>query len=87
MVHIELFDPDPIPCAIHLGWNFTQNFIFSQGPIGNGIFVQVKPVPILSVSYFIYFIILFFPIISMLLINYILLKRRKQIEIEPNTAR
>ena len=74
-----------IPCAIHLGWNFTQNFIFSQGPIGNGIFVQVKPVPILSVSYFIYFTIIFFPMVSMLVINYILLKRRKKVEIVPVT--
>ena len=76
-----------IPCAIHLGWNFTQNFIFSQGPIGNGIFVQVKPVPILSVSYFIYFTIIFFPMISMLLSNYIILKRRKQIEWGPDAVR
>jgi membrane protease YdiL (CAAX protease family) len=25
-----------LPCAIHLGWNFTGNFIFPDGNIGNG---------------------------------------------------
>ena len=69
-----------IPCAIHLGWNLTQGFLFSQGSIGNGILVLAKPQPIVNVSYFIYFSIQFLPILSTWLINFLLLKRRKQIE-------
>lgn len=70
-----------IPCAIHLGWNITQGFIFSQGPIGKGIFVQVLPQPVVTVSYFAYFTILFFPMLSALLIISILLKKHKQAQI------
>jgi membrane protease YdiL (CAAX protease family) len=69
-----------IPCAIHLGWNFTQGFIFPQGPIGNGILIAMKPQRIVTVSYFTYYFVMFFPMISALLINYFLLKRRKQVE-------
>ena len=69
-----------IPIAIHLGWNFTQIFIFSNGVIGNGIFIPVKSGPFRTDSYLIYFTILLIPMISMLLINYFLLKRRKQVE-------
>ena len=68
-----------IPCAIHLGWNFTKGFIFSSGVIGNGIFIEIKPQPIVTVSYFIYFTILFLPMLSMFIINYMLLKKRKQV--------
>jgi uncharacterized protein len=67
-----------IPCAIHLGWNFTQGFIFSSGPTGNGILIQIKNQADVNVGYVIFFCILFLPVISMLLINYFLLKRRKQ---------
>ena len=70
-----------VPCAIHLGWNITQGFIFSQGSIGNGIFVQVLPQPVVSVSYFVYFAVLFFPMLSALVINFILLKNHKQVQI------
>lgn len=71
-----------IPCAIHLGWNLTQGFIFSQGPTGNGIFVPVSPQPAVTVSYFAYFTILLFPMLSALVINFILLKKRKQVQIK-----
>ena len=68
-----------IPCAIHLGWNFTQGFIFPQGAIGNGILVAAKPERIVTVSYFTYYAVIFFPFISAVLINGFLLKRRKQL--------
>jgi uncharacterized protein len=68
-----------IPCAIHLGWNLTRSVIFSEGQIGDQLFVQVKPVPEVNVSYFIYFIIIFLPMISALLINFWILKKRKQV--------
>ncbi len=69
-----------IPCAIHLGWNLTQGFVFSQGPIGKGIFIQVMPQPIVNVSYLVFFIILLVPMLSTLLINFFLLRQRKQTE-------
>ena len=48
-----------IPIAIHLGWNLTKGFIFSEGPIGNGVFIQKQPQPEVTVSYFTFFIIHF----------------------------
>jgi membrane protease YdiL (CAAX protease family) len=67
-----------IPIAIHLGWNFTQGFIFPQGAIGNGILVYVPPAKMVTVSYFIYFFVIFFPMAAVILINYFLLRRRRQ---------
>jgi uncharacterized protein len=67
-----------IPIAIHLGWNVTQQFIFSDGPIGDQLFVEVLPKPEVTVSYLIFFIILLLPILCMLMINFVLLKRHKQ---------
>ena len=65
--------------GMHFGWNFTQGFIFSSGSIGNGILVLQKPVPVVNVSYFIYFMISFFPMISFGVINFLLLKYRKSL--------
>jgi membrane protease YdiL (CAAX protease family) len=70
-----------IPCAIHLGWNITRSVIFSETVIGDQLFVQVKPVPVVQVSYFVYFLWLFFPMLSALVINFLLLKKKKQIVI------
>jgi uncharacterized protein len=61
------------PIAIHLGWNFTNNFIFSSGNIGNGIFVMVKQ-PQVTVSYFIYWTIVLLPYVSFFFTNYFLLR-------------
>ncbi len=61
--------------AIHLGWNFTNNFIFSSGNIGNGIFVMTKQ-PQVTVSYVIYFTILLLPYVSFFLVNYFLLRAK-----------
>jgi len=67
-----------IPSAIHLGWNLTRSVVFSEGVIGNQLLVQEKPVQEVTVSYFVYFCILLLPMISALLINFFLLKKRKQ---------
>ena len=69
-----------IPIAIHLGWNFTQGFIFPQGPIGDGILVRAAPAKVVTVSYFTYYIVTFFPIVSTMLVNFFLIKNRKQVE-------
>jgi len=68
-----------IPCGIHLGWNLTQGFIFSQGPIGNGLLIPAKEQPVVTVSYFVYFTILLTPILSTWIINFLVLKKRRQI--------
>ena len=70
-----------IPSAIHLGWNFTRNFIFSDGNIGNGILIAAKPDHTTTVSWFVYILVIYLPMISMLIINYLLLKRKKQVEL------
>jgi uncharacterized protein len=75
-----------IPCAIHLSWNLTKGFIFSEGATGNGIFIQKQPQPEVTVSYFMFFVILFLPIISMWLINYLLLRKHKQ-ELPPQAIK
>ena len=67
-----------IPIAIHLGWNLTRSVIFSETVIGDQLLVQVKPIPQINVSYFIYFLVVFFPMLSSLLINFFLLKKKKQ---------
>jgi membrane protease YdiL (CAAX protease family) len=61
-----------IPIAIHLGWNFTQIFIFSQGPIGNGIFMTDAE-PFKTNSYFTYFAVTFSPMILAIGLNYLLI--------------
>lgn len=66
------------PIAIHLGWNLTSSVIFSTGIIGDQLLVPVKPVPEVTVGYFVYFCIVFVPMLSALLINFFMLKRMQQ---------
>ena len=68
-----------IPIAIHLGWNLTRSVVFSETVIGEQLFVQVKPVPEVTVSYFIYFCIIYIPMLSALLVNFFMLKKMKQV--------
>ena len=70
-----------IPFAIHLGWNLTQNFIFPDRPEGNHFFILAGQPPIVNVSYFVFFVMLLFPKISAIGIDYLIVKRQKQIEI------
>jgi membrane protease YdiL (CAAX protease family) len=66
-----------IPIAIHFGWNLTQIFIFSQGPIGDGIFVPADHAPFRTDSYLVFFIASFLSVILVLVINYFLLKENE----------
>jgi len=70
-----------IPIAIHLGWNIVRSVIFSETIIGDQLLVQVKPVPQAQVSYFIFILVVFFPMLSALLINFFLLKKKKQVAV------
>ncbi|HEX7845740.1 MAG TPA: CPBP family intramembrane glutamic endopeptidase [Chitinophagaceae bacterium] len=71
-----------IPIGIHIGWNFTNNFIFSEGQIGNGVLVAVKTNQQASVSYFIFFMIIFLPMLTMTVVNYLLIRRKKQVVLD-----
>jgi membrane protease YdiL (CAAX protease family) len=69
-----------VPSAIHLGWNFTQNFMFSDGSIGVGILQPVSAAEFRTGSYLIAFLVFLFPMLSAMLINFCLLKRKKQVD-------
>ena len=71
-----------IPIAIHLGWCMVQQVVFSDGPIGQQLFVEIMSRPIITVSYFSFFFMPLFPLVSTLMINYLLIwKRMKTIDI------
>lgn len=70
------------PIAIHFGWNLTGSVLFSNGILGDQLFTTVKPLMEVQVGYFIYFCILFVPMLSALLINFFMLKRQKQAELK-----
>ena len=65
-----------LPIGIHLGWNLTQIFIFSQGPIGNGVFVTDDQFR--TDSHFIFFTVTFLPMVLALGLNYLLIRKHQQ---------
>lgn len=67
-----------IPIAIHLGWGVVQMIIFSSGPVGNQIFTEVMPRPVITISYFSYFFMELFPLVSAYVVNFGLLWKRNQ---------
>jgi membrane protease YdiL (CAAX protease family) len=69
-----------VPVAIHLGWNLVRSVVFSETVIGDQLLVHVKPVPQVTVGYFIYFCIIYVPMLSALLINFFILRKMKQQE-------
>ncbi|MDZ4793948.1 MAG: CPBP family intramembrane glutamic endopeptidase [Bacteroidota bacterium] len=68
-----------IPIAIHFGWNFLQMVVFSGNTIGNQFFVEALPRPVVTISYFSYFVILLLPVFSCWIINTLMLKKFKQV--------
>lgn len=70
-----------VPIAIHLGWNIVHMVIFSGGGIGDQLLVEVLPQPVVTISYFSYFTILFLPVLSCWIINTCLLRRYRQVQI------
>jgi uncharacterized protein len=67
-----------IPIAIHFGWNFTQSFVFSNGPIGKGILMLAKEQAAVSVSLGAYIVIFLLPLLSVWIICYWQIKTKKQ---------
>jgi membrane protease YdiL (CAAX protease family) len=70
-----------IPFAIHFGWNLIQNFIFPDTQTGNHIFILAVPPPSVTVSYLILFTMLLLPKISVILLDYLIVRRHRQVEI------
>ncbi len=64
-----------IPFAIHFGWNLTQNFIFPDTSSGIHIFILAAPAPEVTVSYFAFFTMLLLPKISVIIIDYLIIKK------------
>ena len=67
-----------VPIAIHLGWNLVRSVVFSQTVIGDQLLVQVQPVPEVTISYFQFYVWLLFPMVSAILVNFLLLKKHEQ---------
>lgn len=70
-----------IPFAIHYGWNLTQNYIFSETPTGNHIFTLVTPPPTVTISYLAFFTMLLLPKISVIVIDYLIVKQHRKVEL------
>jgi hypothetical protein len=70
-----------IPFAIHFGWNLTQNYIFPDTSTGNHIFTLAAPPPSVTISYLAFFVMLLFPKISVLIVDYFIIKRHRQVEV------
>lgn len=68
-----------IPIALHLGWNIVQMVVFSGNTIGDQLFVEVMPRPVITISYFSFFVMELFPVVSCWLISVWLLRRYKQV--------
>ncbi|MBC7873420.1 MAG: CPBP family intramembrane metalloprotease [Ferruginibacter sp.] len=70
-----------IPIGIHLGWNLMQMVVFSGNTIGHQLLVESLPAPVVTISYFSYFTMLFLPLLSCWIINLWLLRRYKQVQL------
>ncbi len=68
-----------IPIAIHFGWNIVQMVVFSGNTIGQQLFVEVLPRPVVTISYFSFFAMQLLPVISCWVICWVLLKKYKQV--------
>lgn len=70
-----------IPFAIHYGWNLTQNYIFPETATVTHIFILTTPPPVVTVSYFAFFTMLLLLKIAVLVINYLIVKQHRQVEV------
>ena len=75
-----------IPFAIHYGWNLTQNYVFPDTPTGNHIFTLAAPPPTVTISYIAFFTMLLLPKISVLVIDYLIVKGHRQVEVPSKNA-
>lgn len=71
-----------LPFAIHLGWNWVQNFVFPDNAAAHSVFVLVTPPPSVTISYLAFFTMLLFPKIAVLAINYGIVRSYKPADSE-----
>lgn len=64
--------------GFHLGWNFTNGFLVSKGPTGNGVFLPVSSQAVIQVSYFTYYTVTILPIATAILCCYLLVLKSRQ---------
>lgn len=69
-----------IPFAIHFGWNLVQHYVFGNTAAGNHLFILAAPPPTVTISYFAFLTMLLLPKISILIIDYFIVKRHRQVE-------
>jgi uncharacterized protein len=62
-----------VPFALHFGWNFTNNFMFSSGQIGNGIWIM-KHQPVIQVSTWAYYLAVWNPMVMYLVGGFLLIR-------------
>ncbi len=67
-----------VPIAIHLGWNILQMVVFSGSTIGKQLLVQEPVATEITISYFSYIVLVFFPLLSCWIINILVLRKYKQ---------
>lgn len=75
-----------IPFAIHYGWNLTQNFIFQGTPTGHHIFSLAGPAPTVTISYLAFYTMLLLPKISVLVIDYLIVRSHQQVDFHSKNA-
>ena len=68
-----------IAIGFHLGWNFVNGFVFSRGPIGNGVFIVTKKQSTSVISYLTYFTVTMVPILLAFFMSFLLLRKWKQV--------
>ncbi len=76
-----------IPFAIHFGWNLIQNYIFPDTNTGNHIFVLAATPPEVTISYISFFTMLLLPKISVIVCNYIIIKKYMQVEMPKSNTK
>ena len=67
-----------IAIGFHLGWNFMRGFVFSQGPLGDGVFVVSKRAET-TISYFTYYAVTIAPMVVTFLSSYFILRKWKTV--------
>jgi membrane protease YdiL (CAAX protease family) len=65
-----------VPFALHFGWNFTNNFVFSSGQIGNGVWIMTHQ-PVIQVSTWAYYLAVWNPMVMYLVGGFLLIKLQR----------
>lgn len=66
------------PIAMHLGWNVVRSVVFSDTVLGEQLFVEVKPAPVVQVGYVAYYTLVFGPMLAMLVVGYWVVRRVRE---------